>query len=80
MMRLWERNDAPHVDGAPGASGAHPYLVLCHRPPEEPCGSAAPGEASSEIDDAIYDEHESDYDDGDRRRTAVVYQWVKIPR
>jgi hypothetical protein len=63
MMKLWERNDAPQVDGAPGA-GAHPYLVLCHRPPEE-------------ADDAAGDEPFA-LDDDDCH-TAVVYQWVRIP-
>jgi hypothetical protein len=76
MMKLWERNDAPPlVDGAPGATGAHPYLVLCHRPPEEAAASSTPDGAPS--DDA---NEGLDLDDSGRNSTAVVYQWVRIPR
>jgi hypothetical protein len=74
-MKLWERNDAPpHVEHAPGA-GAHPYLVLCHRPPEDAAASEreeAPSYLVDEPDDI--DEHL------DLDRTATVYQWVRIPR
>jgi hypothetical protein len=84
MQKLWERNDAPpHVAGAPGA-GARPYLVLCHRPPEDDASGreAAPSDHDAEIEDGVPSEaHEDlDLDGGNRHRTAIVYQWVRIPR
>jgi hypothetical protein len=84
MMKLWERNDAPpHVDGAPGAAAAHPYLVLCHRPPEE-AASSVRDSALHDQDGHAHDGTESHerfgLDERDRvsDHTAVVYQWVRI--
>lgn len=81
MMKLWERTDAPpHVAGAPGA-GARPYLVLCHRPPEDAAASgreAAPSDHDAEPDDGVHED--LDLDGGDHHRTAIVYQWVRIAR
>jgi hypothetical protein len=90
MMKLWERNDAPpHVDGAPGAA-ADPYLVLCHRPPEDAAAATAaiatsvePG--ASPLGDG-YGFHGTESDErpgldgtgGVTEHTAVVYQWVRI--
>jgi len=80
MMKLWERNDAPpHVDGAPGA-GTRPYLVLCHRRPEDAAAASDRGEAPSEHDAGDEDLEDLDLDGGGRYRTATVYQWVRIPR
>jgi len=84
MMKLWERNDAPpHVDGAPGAAAADPYLVLCHRPPEDIAISGDDGVA--QVQDG-YGHHGTESDErlgldhrgGVTEHTAVVYQWVRI--
>ena len=81
MMKLWERNDAPsHVDGAPGAAGAHPYLVLCRRPAEEAAASSAPDGTPSDADSDDDATEAFDLDDTSSNCTAVVYQWVRIPR
>jgi hypothetical protein len=84
MMKLWERNDAPpHVDGAPGAAAADPYLVLCHRPPEDAASSVHDG-ALHEQDGLVRHGTESDerlgldHGGGVTEHTAVVYQWVRI--
>jgi hypothetical protein len=71
MLRTWERHDAPpHVEGAPGRrERRHPYLVLCHRRPEEQIEPPFAG----------FDEPSpSDHDESSTIRTAVVYQWVRI--
>ena len=87
MMKLWERNDAPpHVDGAPGAADAHPYMVLCHRPPEDATASSAHDGSPHAVGGHGhgYDGTEGDerfgLDDrgGVNEHTAVVYQWVRI--
>jgi hypothetical protein len=86
-MRLWERNDAPpHVEHAPGA-GAHPYLVLCHRPPEDAAAAAASDREDApsylfddEADHADSTDEGLDLDGGGQHSTATVYQWVRVPR
>jgi hypothetical protein len=73
MMQLWERNDAsPPVGSAPGRrERKHPYVVLCHRRPQEHLEQVV----AAGFDEPSPSEHEST-----TIRTAVVYQWVRLAR
>jgi hypothetical protein len=79
MMKLWERSDeSPHVDGAPGTAGPHPYLVLCRRHTKESVGASVPDDAPGQVPGDSDDD--ATFDLGDRGdHAAVVYQWVRIP-